>query len=149
MFSSHLFLLTALGLGCLLSLLWGNFWKFWIYRHFMKIKIKDRPINILILVDLIIHHLCYSVSLTTIASWMFTDTLAGRFLETFGIVINDDAFCWFMLYIGVFSYHYDAIGSFGICLSRYNKITLRCAATSYRWYILECYQYIFITTCNQ
>ena len=87
----------------------------------MKFKIKDRPINILIFVDVVIHHIGYSVAITIVMSWLLTDSIAGRPFESLtGIQIGDDAFCRFVLYQGTFIFHYDAIGSFGVCLFRFS-----------------------------
>ena len=112
-------LVIVLGWVCLVSLLWGNFWKFWIYKYFTKINIWDRPINILILLDVVIHHVCYSLSLIIVIMWIVTDTSAGNFLsDVLDIPISEKVFCKFNFYIGFISFHYDAIGSFGICLHR-------------------------------
>ena len=111
--------MIVFGLGCLLSLLWGNFLKFWIYKHLSKIKLWERPINILILVDVVIHHICYSVLLIIIGTWIATDTVAGNFIEKlFGIPVSDEGFCRVYFSMGLFSFHYDAIGSFGVCIYR-------------------------------
>jgi len=105
--------------GCFLSLLWGNFWKFWIYKHFSKIKLWERPINILILIDVVIHHLCYSTQLIAIFTWLVTDTDGATIIETlFGIPVNNEAFCKVLFWLGFFTYHYDAIESFGVCIYR-------------------------------
>jgi hypothetical protein len=70
---------TVLGVGCLTSLAFGSFWKLVIYQHFRKIKFWDRPINVLILMDVVIHHALYSVSLVMIGVWMLTATSAADF----------------------------------------------------------------------
>ena len=59
------------------------------------------------------------MQLIVIYIWIVTDTVAGNFIEKmFEIPVSDEAFCRVFFCMGLFSIHYDAIGSFAVCIYR-------------------------------
>ena len=67
--------------AALLSLLIGSGMKFFIYKHILHIRLVSRPINILILIEQLIHHLFGWFSIPWVIIWLTTNTTAAQMLE--------------------------------------------------------------------
>ena len=67
--------------AALLSLLIGSGMKFFIYKHILHIRLVSRPINILILIEQLIHHLFGWFSIPWVIIWLTTNTTAAQILE--------------------------------------------------------------------
>ncbi len=52
---------VIMSLVSVLTLIWGTFMKCFIYYNISKEKVSERPINILIAIDQVIHHVLNSV----------------------------------------------------------------------------------------
>jgi hypothetical protein len=69
--------------SALLSLLIGSCMKFCIYKHLLRFKLLSRPINILILIEQLIHHLISLALIPWVIIWLTTDTTAALFFEVY------------------------------------------------------------------
>ena len=73
---------ASLFIAGIISLAVGSCMKFFIFRHVVGIKIKDRPINVLILLEQFVHQV-FSLQLIVFnLVWMITNTAAAEILET-------------------------------------------------------------------
>ena len=63
------------------SLMVGSCMKGFIYRHLYNFKLKDRPINILILLEQVIHHVFSFQLIVSNLTWMITNTAGAEALE--------------------------------------------------------------------
>ena len=103
-----------------ISLLTGSYFKSILYRSIHTEKFRDRPINVLILVDAVVYHFCTIFWGTTImVSVCFTNPPEIFFSETY---------CYVAQAVGIFGLGYLAIGGtsiaiFRLCYIRYNRVT--------------------------
>jgi hypothetical protein len=102
-----------------LSLAWGTAMNYLIFRHFRKMKIFDKPINFLILVDQIIHQtfgtvFCFSV----MSAVAFEMTLNQLLNEYFATNFNCHTFCTLYMYMAMFSVVFSNTGNASIAIYR-------------------------------
>ena len=81
------------------SLLIGWFTKFLIYIHIFKTKIKEQPINILILIEQVILHYCGNFVLLTLSLSLLLNQSISEIVDTLsGSLVNGETFCWVFYY---------------------------------------------------
>ena len=114
----------TIGFANLISLSWGTFMKILVYRHFKTAKFWDRPINVLILIDEIIHHTTNTYFILLTSMWALTNTYGANLIsEWTNYEINNYTFCKVFIIVGSFSFNYVSVGSFGICIYRLVFVT--------------------------
>ena len=81
-----------------LSLAW--FTKILIYAHIFKTKLREQPINILILIEQFVQHYCGNfVLLSLCLSLLFQISIS----EMVGKYVDGETFCWVFYYTAVFN----------------------------------------------
>jgi hypothetical protein len=114
----------TIGMVNLVSLFGGTFMKILVYRHFKTAKFWDRPINVLILIDEIIHHSTYTYFILLTSMWALTNTYGANLIsEWTNYEINNHMFCKIFIVVGSFSFNYGSVGSFGIGIYRLIYVT--------------------------
>ena len=80
-----------LGLIIAFSFMWGTAGKIIIYKHCSKFRISERPINILILLDEVIHHVLITYTTLNLLIILLLDQSPLEFIwNVFGIHLNDE-----------------------------------------------------------
>ena len=109
----------VLGIFTSASLIWGTAMKQLIYKNFQKIKIIEKPINFLILLDQILNQTFSTIfCVSVISSVAFGMTLNEFLNEFFGANLNCFTFCTFYMYLASFSVVFSSTGNFGIAIYR-------------------------------
>ncbi len=107
-----LFIMTA-------SLVIGFFAKITMYSHIYHSRIKEQPINILILIEQVIHHICnIFISFSICISYSF-GMLPGDFFHLlFGKLFGKELFCLIFFNAHLLNVSYLAADGLGIAILR-------------------------------
>ena len=102
------------------SLIIGWICKFVIYLHIFKTNIRDQPINVLILMEQLVHHFCGNFILVNISLSLPLGLSVQEMIDQyFGNVISGNSFCWIYFYIQNVNIIYRAVDGLGIAVIRF------------------------------
>ena len=102
------------------SLLVGWIAKLVIYLHIFKKNINEQPINVLILIEQLVHLFCGNlVLLSTSLSLPMGLSIAEMIEKYFGDVISGNTYCWFYFYTQSLSITYRGVNGLGIAVIRF------------------------------
>jgi len=82
------------------SLVVGTIAQTAIYSHILKTKMSELPINILILLEHIVRHICSSVMLTALSISLLFDESIKELAERYHLA-NGTAICWTFYYFAI------------------------------------------------
>jgi hypothetical protein len=103
-----------------LSLLVGWVAKSVIYHHILKNNIKEQPINILILIEQLVHHFCGNfILINIIFSFPLRLSIAEMIDKYFGNLISGNMSCWVYFYIQNLNITYRGIAGLEIAFIRF------------------------------
>jgi hypothetical protein len=102
------------------SLITGWIAKSAIYLHIFKTNIKDQPINILILMEQIVHHICGNFLLVNITFSLPLGLSIGEMVDKYiGNVISGNTYCWIYFYIQILNLAYRGADGLSIAVIRF------------------------------
>ena len=79
-----------LGFIVAFSFMWGTAGKIFVYNHISKFRISERPINILILLDEVIHHVLITYTALNLLIILLADQSPIEFIfNLFGIFLDE------------------------------------------------------------
>ena len=118
------------GIMMVLSLFWGSAMKAFIYVYFKKLKITERPINFLILIGQIIHHVLNLFVGTNIIIELFLDVSPIEFADSYlGLQIDEREYCTAFYFLSSFMVTYLIVGNSIIALYRMVYLRMTSFAT--------------------
>ena len=121
---------SMIGIAIALSLLWGSAMKIFIYTYFHKLKISERPINLLILLGQIIHHALNLFVGTNIIVELFLDVSPIEFADQYlDVQINERKYCTAFYFLSSFMVCYLIVGNSILALYRMIYLTMTSFAT--------------------
>ncbi len=98
------------------SLIIGSWAKFLMYSHILNSKIKEQPINVLILIEQVVYHFCQFYVLFPICVSLPFGISPGEMIQKyFG---GKDWYCWSFFYVHMLSVIYLALNGLGIAIIR-------------------------------
>jgi hypothetical protein len=98
------------------SLIVGSLAKFLLYSHILNSKIKEQPINVLIFIEQVIHHLSHFYVLFAICISLPLGISPGEMFQNY--FKGKDGFCWSFFYVHMLSVIYLGLDGFGIAIVR-------------------------------
>ena len=98
------------------SLIIGSLAKYLMYSHILKSKIKEQPINVLIFIEQVIHHLCQCYVLFAICVSLPLGISPGELFEKY--FRGKDWYCWSFFYVHMLSVVYLGLDGLGIAIVR-------------------------------
>ena len=98
------------------SLIIGSLSKFLIYTHILNSKIKEQPINVLIFIEQVIHHLCQCYVLFAICVSLPLGISPGELFEKY--FRGKEWYCWSFFYVHMLSVVYLGLDGLGIAIVR-------------------------------
>ena len=98
------------------SLVIGSLAKFLMYSHILNSKIKEQPINVLILIEQIIHHFCQFYVLFAICISLPLGISPGELFQKY--FRGKDWYCWSFFFVHMLSVVYLGLGGLGIAILR-------------------------------
>ncbi len=102
------------------SLITGWIAKSVIYLHIFKTKIKEQPINILVLIEQLVHHFCGNFALISNTFSLPLGLSIGEMIDKyFGTIISGNTYCWVYFYTHVLNVTYRGVDGLGIALIRF------------------------------
>jgi len=102
------------------SLITGWIAKSAIYLHIFKTNIKDQPINILILMEQIVHHICGNFLLINITFSLPLGLSIAEMIDRYiGNVISGNTYCWIFFYIQNLNLIYHGADGLAIAVIRF------------------------------
>ena len=116
----------CLGLLIVLSLFWGTALKIFVYSYYKKLKISDRPISILILLDQIVNHILnIYIGLNLVIELFFSVSPTQFFGNYFGFQLDPNMYCMTFYFLSSFMVTNHILGNSLLALYRtfYLKMT--------------------------
>ena len=95
----------------------GTFAEMVIYSHIFKTKISEQPINILILSEHLVRHICSIILMASLWISLLVDATIREMIERFEFG-NSSSYCWFFNYVGCFMVLYLNLNGLGIAIVR-------------------------------
>ena len=101
------------------SLIIGSIAKIIMYTHILKSRIKEQPINVLLFIEQVIHHMCNFFILFTICISLPLGISPGEIIDTyFCNIIQKEFICFLFFNAHILSVVYLAVDGLGIALIR-------------------------------
>jgi len=107
-------------ISLIVSFIWGTLMKQLIYQHLMNSKLLRRPINSMILVDEIFHHITNGFLIIQVSIWLISGNTNTTFSKLLHLdwIVSPHSYCKIFTTVGIFTFQYATYGSVGVAVLR-------------------------------